>query len=113
MHVLASLRAVIRGELALPRSSLPPILDELIRLERTNSRQYPEDRDTSSGLTPREIEVLKLLAKNAGNQDIARHLFITENTVKVHVSRILGKLNCKTRSEAGEFARRRGLGCLP
>ena len=109
-NVLASLRAVVRGELALPRSAIPPILEEFIRLERAISLNNCDERSITSTLTPREIEVFRLLAANTSNRDIAKHLFITENTVKVHVSRILVKLNYKTRGEAGEFARRYGFG---
>ena len=54
--------------------------------------------------------MLRLLAKDYSNREIAKHLYISENTVKVHVSRILVKLKYKTRGEAGEFARRYGFG---
>lgn len=107
--VLASLRAVIRGELGISRIYIPRMLDELLRLERSNSIHSIEERNIiSSSLTQREIDVLQLLATDKSNRDIAKLLFITENTVKVHVSRILEKLNYKTRTEAGEFARRYG-----
>jgi len=51
-------------------------------------------------LTRRETEVLDLLADGLSNKDIARHLFITEVTAKLHVSRILGKLGVNSRTEA-------------
>ena len=112
-NVLASLRAVVRGELALPRISIPPILEELIRLERSISSHNCDERNIISCLTSREMEVLQLLGLNSSNQEIAKRLFITENTVKVHVSRILEKLNYKTRGEAGDFARRYGFEIIP
>lgn len=105
-NVLVSLRAVMRGELAINRMSIPLILEELLRLKRMVSSKDCDERKTYSGLTPRELEVLRLLGTQASNRDIAKILCISGNTVKVHVSRILVKLNCKTRSEAGEFARR-------
>jgi DNA-binding NarL/FixJ family response regulator len=112
--VLASLQAVARGEIAIPRARFTLILEELIRLEHSNSFHNLgnlTEKNLSANLTHREIEVLQLLATNKSNQDIANQLFISENTVKVHVNRILGKLKYKTRSEAGEFARRYGFGC--
>lgn len=104
-HVLASLRAVARGEMALSRYSINEVVDELVRLARMQMDQRAE-YENGVELTPREVEVLHLLGEDASNRDIAERLFIAENTVKIHVSRVLNKLNCKTRSEAGRFARR-------
>jgi len=58
------------------------------------------DRDNPMLLTPREIEVLSLMAAGATNAGIARELFISEGTVKSHVKRILRKLNASNRAEA-------------
>jgi DNA-binding NarL/FixJ family response regulator len=60
-------------------------------------------------LTDREIEVLGLLANGNTNRDIAGQLFITERTVKFHVSSILGKLGAGNRTEAVRLAAQRGL----
>lgn len=51
-------------------------------------------------LTPRELEVLRLMARGLGNGEIARRLFISEKTVKVHVSHIFEKLRVGTRVQA-------------
>ncbi len=55
-------------------------------------------------LTPREREVLSLLAEGSTNREIAQKLFIAEGTAELHVSRILGKLGCATRAQAVAYA---------
>ncbi len=60
-------------------------------------------------LTPRETEVLRLLARGLSNRLIARELVLSEKTVKVHVSAILGKLGVADRTQAALYAVRRGL----
>jgi len=64
---------------------------------------------TVEPLSEREREVLVLLAQGASNKDIAEKLFITEGTVKNHVSNILAKLRAENRTQAADIARRRGL----
>ncbi|WP_162958455.1 helix-turn-helix transcriptional regulator [Nocardia yunnanensis] len=61
------------------------------------------------GLTPREFEVLRLVAKGLSNRGLAAELFISANTAGVHVSRILTKLGVASRTEAAAFAHRHGL----
>ncbi|HUH07727.1 MAG TPA: response regulator transcription factor, partial [Egibacteraceae bacterium] len=61
------------------------------------------------GLTPREFEILPLLAAGRTNREIADALFISPRTVGVHVSRVLHKLEISRRAEVAETARRRGL----
>jgi DNA-binding NarL/FixJ family response regulator len=60
-------------------------------------------------ITPRELEVLQRLAGGNRNRDIAERLFITEETVKVHVKHIMEKLGAKDRTEAVAIALRRGM----
>jgi DNA-binding NarL/FixJ family response regulator len=70
------------------------------------------DERTASGipapprLTERELEVLKLVAKGLANRDIARQLFISENTVKNHIRNILEKLQLHSRIQAVAYALR-------
>jgi pimeloyl-ACP methyl ester carboxylesterase/DNA-binding CsgD family transcriptional regulator len=60
-------------------------------------------------LTPREVEVLRLIAAGRSNQEIARELVISINTVTNHVKNILGKTDSANRTEAANFAHRHGL----
>jgi DNA-binding CsgD family transcriptional regulator len=62
------------------------------------------------GLTPRELEVLTLVAAGDTNREIGATLFMSEKTASVHVSRILAKLGVRTRTQAAAVATRAGLG---
>ena len=104
-HLLASLRAVERGEAALSRDMMGRILNELNHLEAANN----DHQESWNSLTARELDVLVQLSKGASNIQIAERLFISVNTVKVHIHNILEKLNLQNRHEAGRFARRHGL----
>ena len=64
---------------------------------------------TTEPLSEREREVLVLLAQGTSNKDMAEKLFITEGTVKNHVSNILAKLQAENRTQAADIARRQGL----
>jgi DNA-binding NarL/FixJ family response regulator len=61
------------------------------------------------GLTPRERQVLVLVARGCTNREIGAELFMAEKTASVHVSRILGKLDVRSRTEAAAVAHRLGL----
>jgi DNA-binding CsgD family transcriptional regulator len=69
----------------------------------------PAESDDPFGLTPRERQVLELLARGATNREIGAELFMAEKTASVHVSRILSKLGVRTRTEAAAVAYRAGL----
>jgi DNA-binding CsgD family transcriptional regulator len=61
------------------------------------------------GLTAREFDVLRLMAGGATNREIAAQLYISQKTVTVHITRILAKLDARTRVEAAGVAQRLGL----
>jgi pimeloyl-ACP methyl ester carboxylesterase/DNA-binding CsgD family transcriptional regulator len=75
----------------------------------TEQRQPAEPRADISQLTPREVEVLKLIAAGKSNQEIANELVISINTVTNHVKNILGKTQSANRTEAANFAHQHGL----
>jgi DNA-binding NarL/FixJ family response regulator len=68
-----------------------------------------EEEPEPFGLTPRERQVLALLASGATNREIAEELYMAEKTASVHVSRILTKLDVRSRTEAAAVAHRHGL----
>ena len=75
----------------------------MARVDRTHASGVGAD------LTFRELEVLGLVAQGLTDRQIAEALFVSRNTVGVHVSRVLGKLGVSTRTEAASVAYRTGL----
>ncbi len=69
----------------------------------------PEDSPSLDELTPRELEVLRMLAEGVGNREMASRLRISDHTVKFHISSILDKLGASTRTEAVTLGIRAGL----
>ncbi|MEP6635082.1 MAG: response regulator transcription factor, partial [Acidobacteriota bacterium] len=61
------------------------------------------------GLTPRELEILELIANGMSNREIAEKLFVSENTVKTHSSRLFDKLSAKRRTQAVQIGKELGL----
>jgi ATP/maltotriose-dependent transcriptional regulator MalT len=61
------------------------------------------------GITPRELEILQLIATGLSNREIAARLFVSENTVKTHSSRLFEKLSAKRRTQAVQIGKELGL----
>ena len=101
-ELFKTLQGVMRGEAGISGTTARRILDEFARLS-------PPSPDESATLTSREVEVLRELANGASNQEIAKRLVISENTVKNHVRNVLVKLHIHSRREAADYARRHGL----
>jgi two-component system NarL family response regulator len=102
---LAAIRAIHRGDSLLHPSIAARVLTEFNRI----STQRAADLTLFSELTDREIEVLKEVTTGKRNREIAETLFISEKTVKNHISNILFKLQCNDRTEAAMMAARQGL----
>jgi DNA-binding NarL/FixJ family response regulator len=84
----------------------PDLSDALFQdVPEPQGAEIPAD----AALTPREIEVLQLLATGLGNKAIARQLNISEHTVKFHIRSIFSKLNASSRTEAVTLGMRQGL----
>jgi two-component system NarL family response regulator len=105
-EVASAIRAVHGGQSLISPSMASKLLTEFASMiKKTDDRQQvPTPR-----LTDREMEVLKLVAKGLNNRDIAKQLFISENTVKNHIRNILEKLQLHSRMEAVVYAVREKL----
>jgi DNA-binding CsgD family transcriptional regulator len=68
-----------------------------------------EARLKDLGITKRELEILELIARGMSNREIAEKLFVSENTVKTHSSRLFDKLSAKRRTQAVQIAKEMGL----
>jgi two-component system nitrate/nitrite response regulator NarL len=102
------IRAVMRNEAALSPAIAGRLLGQ-IRDGGTAPRPADEQAETPA-LTPRELEVLRLVADGLSNKEIASSLFITEGTVKNHVHNALEKLQLENRTQAAAYIVRQGLG---
>lgn len=105
--LVEAIQAAARGESFLQPSVAAKVLAEFSRME-SNARPSG-DGELVEPLSDRELEILRLVASGESNREIANALFITEGTVKNHVSNILGKLNVRDRTQAAIRARELGL----
>ena len=102
-RLAAAVRLVADGDALLA----PTITRRLV--ERYAAPASDEPGGKLADLTPRELDVLKLIAAGLSNQEIAQKLYLSEATVKTHVSRILGKLDLRDRVQAVVLAYERAL----
>ena len=101
--LVEAIRAVHRGE-----ARLHPNIARKLR-EQVARQDAPKPEALAKDLTERELEVIRLVAKGLSNQSIANELFISEKTVKTHVSNILGKLDLVDRTQLAIYAIKTGL----
>jgi DNA-binding NarL/FixJ family response regulator len=103
-EIADAIRAVASGQALVSPMMTTKLLSEFNAL----SRRVEEEHDARR-LTPRELEVLRLIARGLSNKDIATELVIAENTVRNHVRNILEKLEVRSRVEAAMYAVREKL----
>ncbi len=105
-EVATAIRAVAGGQSLISPAMASKLLTEFATLIKRDGdrQQVPAPR-----LTERELEVLRLVARGLNNRDIAKQLFISENTVKNHIRNILEKLQLHSRMEAVVYAVREKL----
>ena len=107
-EVAQAVRVVADGQSLISPSMAVKLIDEFKQMSQ------PDRGPTSTlRLTERELEVLRLVAKGMNNREIAKELFISDNTVKNHVRNILEKLQLHSRMEAVLYAVREKLVDLP
>jgi DNA-binding NarL/FixJ family response regulator len=105
-QLAAGLQAAASGLLVLHPAQAPAAVSNGFPSGSTQPRALDE---LAEPLTPRESEVLQMLASGLANKEIATKLAISEHTVKFHVASILGKLGASSRTEAVALGIRRGL----
>ncbi|MBO0517719.1 LuxR C-terminal-related transcriptional regulator, partial [Streptomyces beijiangensis] len=104
--LIAAVRVVAAGDALLAPSVTRRLIADFAA-QRPAVRSAPALR--LNGLTPRETEVLELIAKGLSNQEIAGRLVLAEQTVKTHIGRVLAKLGLRDRAQAVIFAYESGL----
>ncbi|MBK9007360.1 MAG: response regulator transcription factor [Anaerolineae bacterium] len=105
--LIGAIRAAYRGEARLHPNVVRALMDAARNSRHDDSTNKPTE--TATNLTERELDVTRLVAQGRSNRDIAKALFISEKTVKTHVSNILDKLNLKDRTQLAIYAIKQGL----
>jgi DNA-binding NarL/FixJ family response regulator len=107
-ELLSAIRTVADGAAVLAPTATRRLIDQFVPL-LPNTQQTNRAEAVLAGLTGREQEVFRLLARGRSNREIADELFLSEGTVKIHVGRILGKLDLRDRVQAVVLAYESGL----
>jgi len=105
-HLFDAVRVVAAGEALLAPAVTRRLISEFARIRRPAPAAAAP---ALAALTPRETEVLRLVAEGLSNPEIASRLVVTEETVKTHVSRVLAKLGLRDRTQAVVAAYESGL----
>lgn len=104
--LVEAIEITARGESFLQPNIAAKLVAEFARMDNKGAHN---NQDLVEPLSERELEIVALIAGGASNKEIAAHLFITEGTVKNHVTNILGKLDVRDRTQAALKARDLGL----
>jgi two-component system NarL family response regulator len=104
--LISTVHRVHAGEVIISAPMAAKMLDEFVLLEEKKDAGHA---DQESNLSKRELDVLQLVAGGSTNKEVGDALFISENTVKGHLSRILEKMNARNRQQAVAMAMERGI----
>ncbi len=107
-ELIQAIRRVHAGEAMIAPTMAVRLLEEFGALAR-RTPDGPASDPTTDELTPREVEVLQLVAQGLGNKEIAAELNLSEHTVKTHLRNILDKLHLRSRAHAAAYAVQAGL----
>jgi len=105
-RLVDAVRVVASGQALLSPSITRRLIEEFVHHPPSSARQSPRE---IQDLTPRELEILRFMARGLSNSEIAAQAFVSELTVKTHVSRILMKLGLRDRVQAVVYAYENGL----
>ncbi|MBU3063721.1 response regulator transcription factor [Nocardia sp. NEAU-G5] len=103
-ELVRAVRVVSEGQ-----ALLAPTVTRRLIADVTRRRARPKPSPALDSLTPREREVLELIARGMSNAEIAKALFVAEQTVKTHVSKVFSKLDLRDRAQAVVLAYESGL----
>ncbi len=108
-ELLAAIRAVHRGDTYLYPSLAKALVEDYLKLSAGGHLKGIADKEAFDGLSPREREVLRLIAQGHTNQEIAGLLVVSVKTVETHKARITQKLGLRSRADLVRYALRKGL----
>jgi DNA-binding NarL/FixJ family response regulator len=106
---LSYLRGVERGEAAISREMSSALIKEIANQDQEELASPDPEFPTDENLTPRQVEILQLVAQGLIYKEIAERLCISEHTVKYHMGEIMGRLHLKNREQVTAYALQTGL----
>jgi ATP/maltotriose-dependent transcriptional regulator MalT len=98
--VFATLGLWLGNRLTRSKAPAPEVVIREVLVPTSLPFVRDEQQVAALGLTPRELEILALMADGLSNREIAERVFVSENTVKTHSSRVFGKLGAQRRTQA-------------
>ena len=107
--LVAAVFAMLGIWLGLKLTRVKEVVKEVVVVRDAQPFALDAARLDALGITPREYEILTLIAAGLSNREIAAQLFVSENTVKTHSSRLFDKLNARRRTQAVQIAKEAGL----
>ncbi|KEQ19134.1 response regulator transcription factor [Endozoicomonas numazuensis] len=101
-HLIKGIQFIHNGDYWIPRKTLANVINKMRLSHKTDKQSQNSIPDE---LTPREKEILILVSTGATNTEIARRIFLSENTVKTHLSNLYKKLEIKNRTQASAWVK--------